>query len=109
MLEYLFTSKTKEQILIYLAGRNEGYAREIADYYNKSLSVVQSQLNRLENGSIIVSQKTGRTIIFKFNTRYTFYRELINLLLKAIDFLPEKEKERLLFLRKRPRRKGKPL
>ena len=109
MLEGLFTSKTKEQILLYLTARNEGYAREIAGYYNKSLSLVQKQLDNLEFGNIIVNKKSGRTIVYYFNPRYALINELRSFLNKALEFLPENEKERLLYIRRRPRRKGKPL
>jgi hypothetical protein len=109
MLESLFTSKTKEQILLYLIARNEGYSREIAGYYNRSVSLVQSQLDRLEYGNVIYSKKMGRTLMYYFNPRYPFLNELKLLLKRVIDFLPEKEKERLFLVRKRPRRKRKPL
>ncbi len=61
----LITPKTKELILIYLAGRNEGYAREIAKYYNMSLSPVQIQLELLENSGIIYGKNAGKTIIYR--------------------------------------------
>jgi DNA-binding transcriptional ArsR family regulator len=109
MLESLFTSKTKEQILLYITARNEGYAREIANYYKKSLSLVQSQLDKLEYGNILYSKRIGKTLMYYFNPRYTFLKELRLLLNKAFEFLPVQEKEKLINVRKRPRRKGKPL
>lgn len=105
----LITPKTKEQVLMYLAGRKEGYAREISAYYSVSLSPVQNQLNQLENSGVIYSRQAGKTIIYRLNERYPFYKELKNLLEKMLSFLPEEEKKKLLFARKRPRRKGKPL
>lgn len=105
----LITPKTKELILIYLAGRKEGYAREIANYYKMSLSPVQNQLEHLENSGIIYGKHSGKTIIYRFNQRYPYYKELIKLLEKVLLFLPESEKVKLLITRKRPRRKGKPL
>ena len=36
MLEAIFGSKVRESALIYLAGRDKGYAREIAAYYKFS-------------------------------------------------------------------------
>lgn len=107
MLNYLINPKSKEQILIYIAGRKEGYAREIANYYNSSLSPVQNQLANLEAAGILYSRNAGKTILYSLNPRYTFYKELLSLLEKAITFLPEGEKEKLLMNRKRPRRKGK--
>lgn len=109
MLEKLFGSKNCEKVLLYIAGRKEGYAREIAVYYKTSLSPVQNQLDKLEEASVFVSKLSGKTRIYAFNPRYAFYKELFNLLEKAITFLPKNEQERLLSPRKRPRRKGKPL
>lgn len=109
MLEGLINSKNKENILLYLTGRNEGYPREIAKYYNTDISPVQNQLEKLENGGILYSKLVGRTRLYSFNPRYPFLKELTALTKKVMEFLPDKEKQELLFGRKRPRRKGKPL
>ncbi|MBZ0201885.1 MAG: winged helix-turn-helix domain-containing protein [Ignavibacteria bacterium] len=109
MIESLVSPKTKENVLFFLAGRNEGYAREIAKYYNTSLSPVQNQLENLEIAGIIVSKAVGKTVVYRLNPRYSFYKELVNLLEKAISFLPQSERERLLMNRRRPRRSKKPL
>ncbi|MBN2410855.1 winged helix-turn-helix transcriptional regulator [candidate division KSB1 bacterium] len=109
MLEALIGSKVREQILVYLTGRQEGYAREIAAYYQSSLSPFQIQLERLENGNILVGKNSGKTRIYTFNPRYPFLNELKKLLEKTITFLPVKEQENLLIVRKRPRRKNKSL
>ncbi|MBE2228760.1 MAG: winged helix-turn-helix transcriptional regulator [Ignavibacteria bacterium] len=109
MLNNLICPKTKEQILLYLAGRNQGYAREIAEYYKTSLSPIQNQLTLLENAGIIYGSSIGRTIVFRLNPRYTFYKELTALLERALEFLPVNEKEQLLMNRKRPRKRSKPL
>lgn len=109
MLEALLGSKSREQIFLFLAARKEGYAREISDFYNTSLSPLQIQLDKLESASIVYSRFAGRTKLFSINPRYPFYKELSKLLLKAITFLPGDEKQKLLFARKRPRRTRKPL
>jgi hypothetical protein len=109
MMEILLGSKYKELVLTFLSARNEGYAREISTYYNCDLSPVQNQLERLEMGAILVSKQVGRTRVYSFNQRYAFYKELTNLFKKVIEFLPNEEQERLLVIRKRPRRKGKPI
>ena len=85
MLEALFGSKVREQVLIFLAGRQEGYAREIAKYYQSSLSPIQNQLERLETGNILVGKNSGKTRIYTFNPRYPFLNELKKLLDKIAD------------------------
>ena len=109
MLEGLLGSKSKEQVLIFLSARNEGYAREISSFFDTSLSPIQGQLDKLEISGILYSKFLGRTKLFYMNPRYPFYQELKKLLDKSISFLPDDEKEKLLIVRKRPRRAGKPL
>ncbi len=109
MLEIIFGSKNKSQVLLYLAAKKQGYAREIAKYYGSSLSPIQNQLDNLEIGGVLTSKSFGKTRMYYFNPRYAFIKELNELLKKAIQFLPIAEREKLLFIRKRPRRKGKPL
>jgi predicted transcriptional regulator len=109
MLEPLLGSATSEKVLIFLLARNEGYAREIARFFDTGLSAVQKQLEKLELGGVLVSRTAGRTRLYTFNPRYPFLRELRSLLDKAMTFYPEEERERLLMNRRRPRRRGKPL
>lgn len=109
MLEELFGSRNRERVLQYILIRGEGYAKEIADFYESSLDPIQKQLERLELGGILVSRTIGRTRLFVFNPRYAFKKELISLLEKAREYYDPKEQEKLLVFRRRPRRKGKPL
>ncbi len=109
MLEELFGSKNRERVLQFILANKEGYAKEISDFYGSSLDPIQKQLDRLEIAGILVSKKVGRTRLFMFNPRYAFLEELKALLQKAFEFYPPEEIERLSMVRKRPRRKGKPL
>lgn len=109
MLEELFGSKNRERVLQFILAHKEGYAKEISDFYGSSLDPIQKQLDRLEIAGILVSKKVGRTRLFMFNPRYAFLEELKALLQKAFEFYPPEEIERLSMVRKRPRRKGKPL
>ena len=108
MLEPLLNTRNKEEILLYLFANKEGYAREISRFYGKSLCPIQNQLDKLEYGNVLVSKLSGKTRIYFFNKRYPFLKELYILLEKAMSFLPDEERRKLLLVRKRPRRKGKP-
>ena len=108
VLEPLFGSKNRERILIFIHAREEGYAREIARFYDTDYYPIYDQLGKLEAGGVIVSRKVGRTVIFQFNPRYALLNELRALLEKALSFYPEDLQEQLMFNRRRPRRKGKP-
>ncbi len=109
MLEPLLGSTHAEYVLIFLLARDEGYPTEIARFFEANLYGIQKQLDRLEAGGVLVSRKVGRTRVYTFNPRYPFLNELKALLEKALTFYPEETREQLLYNRRRPRRRGKPL
>ena len=108
MLEPLLGSTHAEYVLLFLRAREEGYASEIARFFGVNLYGIQKQLDRLEAGGVLVSRKVGRTRLYTFNPRYPFRDELQALLEKALAFYPAETRERLLYNRRRPRRRGKP-
>ena len=109
MLEPLLGSENSERVLIFLLTRNEGYAREIAQFFDTNLYAIQRQLDKLEAGGILVSRTAGRTRLYQFNPRYPFLKELKQLLEKAFTYYPENLRENLMMNRRRPRKRGKPL
>lgn len=109
MLKPILKSVSSERVLIFLFARDEGYAREMARYYDTDLFPIQKQLENLEVGGVLVSRKVGRTRLYTFNPRYAFLEELKALLEKALSYYPPEEQEKLLMNRRRPRRSGKPL
>jgi hypothetical protein len=109
MIEVLLGSKNAERVLPYIFTREEGYAREIASFYNTDLKPIQMQLDKFEKGGVLVSRSIGRTRPYEFNPRYPFLNELKALLEKALSFYPAKEQEELQMNRRRPRAKGKTL
>lgn len=108
MLEPLLNSQSKEQVLIFLLARGEGYATEIARFFKTDVFGIQNQLDRLEAGGILVSKKVGRTRVFTFNPGYAFTDELKRLLEKALSFYPGEVNEELLMNRRRPKIRGMP-
>ncbi|MFO7871102.1 MAG: winged helix-turn-helix domain-containing protein [Kiritimatiellia bacterium] len=109
MIEPILGSKNAERVLLYLLARNQGYTREIARFWGADPDSVQKQLARLEQGGVLDSKLAGRTRIYRFNPRYSLLKELKALLNKALSFYPQDEQEKLLVVRRRPRRKDKPL
>jgi hypothetical protein len=109
MLEPLLASTNCERVLIFLAARDEGYLREMADFFQTSTSPLLKQLEKLEAGGVLFSRLAGRTRLYGFNPRYPFLKELKAILDKALSFYPEDVRSALLASRRRPRRKGKPL
>lgn len=109
MLESILGSTNAERVLVFILARNEGYAREVARFFDTDLDPIQKQLEKFEQGGVLVSRRVGKTIVYQFNPRYAFLDELKNLISKALTFYPENEKEKLIMVRKRPRRRGKPI
>ena len=109
MIEPILGSKNAERVLLYLLTRDQGYTREIARFWGSDPDSIQKQLARLERGGVLDSRSQGRTRLYRFNPRYSFLKELKALLNKALSFYPQDEQETLLVVRRRPRRKEKPL
>jgi hypothetical protein len=109
MIESLLGSKNAERVLIYIFAREEGYAREIAGFFETDLKSIQMQLDKFEKSGVLASRTVGRTRPYVFNPRYPFLNEVRALLEKALSFYPENEREELLMNRRRPRARGKAL
>jgi hypothetical protein len=109
MLRSILGSASKEQALLFLYSRGEGYPREIARFFQVGLRPIQAQLAGLEADGVLWSRLVGRTRLYAMNPRYPFIRELTALLAKALSFYPEADRRRLTMNRRRPRKAGKPL
>ena len=109
MLLPLFGTQNSERVLIFLLARNQGYAREIAQFFDTNLYAIQRQLDKLEAGGVLVSRTAGRTRLYQFNPRYPFLNELRQLLEKALSYYPDDVRESLIMNRRRPRKRDKPL
>jgi hypothetical protein len=109
MLKTIFGSLSRERILTFIAAREEGYAREIVDFWGCPDQPIKRELNRLEAEGLLIAKPYGRTILYRMNPRYFLGKELSALLLKAIEAYPTEWKEKLFYNRRRPRAKGKPI
>ncbi|MFH0797638.1 MAG: winged helix-turn-helix domain-containing protein [Candidatus Omnitrophota bacterium] len=109
MLEPLLGNGTIEKIFFFLETYGQGYPKGMSRTFGISVNGIQQQLQRLEDGGIVVSFLEGKTRLYRFNSRYPFLKEVKSLLRRAMEFLSEKEIERYYRKRTRPRKKGKPL
>jgi predicted ArsR family transcriptional regulator len=109
MLEPILGNSTIEKILFTLESYGQAYPLGLSKMFNIPVNGIQQQMDRLENGGVIVSSIVGKTRLYKFNPRYPFLKELKVLIRKAMDFLSEKELQKYYRKRTRPRKKGKPL
>lgn len=109
MLEAIVGSTSAERVLLFITAREEGYAAEIAQAFDTDLSPIQKQLGRMERDGLLINRKVGRTRLYGFNPRYAFVDEVKVLMERALERCPEALQEVLLFNRRRPRKKDKPL
>ena len=108
MLDRLF-GEVGSRVLLFIRALGDGYAREIADNFDLTLSTVQQQLAKLEEAGVLASRTRGTVRLYQFNPRYPFLHELHQLLDKALEYLPEADRKKYYERRTRPRRAGKPL
>lgn len=109
MLAQLLGSVNKERVLIFLAARERGYARQIARFFEAPLQPLQNAMDKLEVAGVLVSRKVGTTREYELSPRYPARAQLLPLLERALDLYPTNLKSQLLLTRTRPRRRGKPL
>ncbi|MDG5813883.1 hypothetical protein QA601_02240 [Chitinispirillales bacterium ANBcel5] len=108
-MKSLFGSLSRERILTFIAAREKGYAGEIIEFWGCPDRPIKRELNRLEADGVLIANPYGKTIVYSMNPRFFLRKELTALLLKIVDAYPPQWKEKLLYNRRRPRAKGKPV
>lgn len=104
----LFGNPTRTAILMLLVELEESYPRELARLVSASLSSVQLAVDGLEREGIIATRRIGSERRVSLNPRFFAYRQLKDLLRKMADSEPEIG-QTVRAIRRRPRRRGKPL
>ena len=95
--------------MLYLVHYGEAYANGVSKEMGITLSQVQKQLDRFENANILVSKKIGTVRIYTFNPKLGVIKKLKALIEAFYVQIPLPEREKLFGIRKRPRRKNKPV
>jgi len=95
MLEPIFGTINKENVLLYIYVRGEGYPRGVATFFAAGLRAIQNQFENLESGGVLCSRMVGNTRLYEFNPHYPFLDELKLLLGRALAAYPENERELL--------------
>ncbi len=106
---YSLLGETVSRTLFYIARFGDSYPTEIANNFLMNQQRVQYQMEKLEDAGILKSRLVGRTRLYRINPRYVLQNELMNLLQKALEYLPEEEIIAYYTKRRRPRTKGKTL
>lgn len=111
MFEYLFNSRLVEKVLFYMEANNRCYANELHQALGTPVFGIQRALTRLENQGVLVSTIEGRNRIYHWNPRFPYLSTFRSFISNVYSSLPDTVKKRYYErpIRKRPRRKGKPL
>lgn len=104
----LFGSELRTKILVYLAMLEETYAGELAQLIKVSRVTVYRALEALEREGYVTSLVSGRERWVRLNPHNAAAAQLRALLIRLGESEPEILAE-LSKLRRRPRRRGKPL
>ncbi|UCG37748.1 MAG: winged helix-turn-helix transcriptional regulator [bacterium] len=99
MLEGIVTSKTKINLLVklFLNPATRAYLRQLASEFGVSTNAVRTELNNLTEHKILVSERDGRNVYYRANTKHPLYPELSSMVRKitGIDRLATSVIERL--------------
>ncbi len=109
LLQGILKAESQEKTLIYILTREQGYGREIAEFFGLPVSPIQKQLLKLEDTGVLISKRIGTTLSFEFNPRYPFLEPLRALLKAALKAYPSEIKKSLIMKRDRPRNSRKPV
>lgn len=109
MLEGIFGNRTAEKVLLHIFHYGESHASGIAKDFQAPLSPILQQLNRFEAAGVLVSKQVGRSRIYSFNPKSPLSNPLKELIEIAYESIPLSERQVLFQVRRRPRRKGKPI
>lgn len=111
MFEQLFGSRIVEKVLFFMTVNKKCFASELRQCFGIPIFGIQRALARLENQGILVSIVEGNNRLYHWNPRYPFLEEFKAFIGKAYSSLPADIKKKYYEreIRKRPRKKGKPL
>ena len=88
MLASLITSKTRLKLLLrFFVDPSKGaYLRSLAEEFGESTNSVRVELNRLKEAGLLISENSGKTIVYKANTLSAFYSNLRLLVTQHLGF-----------------------
>ncbi len=108
MLGEFLGSVNKERVLAFIVSRRSGYAREVSRFYGVTLRPIQEAMDGLEVAGVLVSHNVGQARVYEMNPRHPALSEIKALVERAVSLYPPALHDRLIVVRSRPRRKGKP-
>ena len=86
ILAGLIGSKTRVKLLMrfFFNPEAQSYLRELAKEFNVSTNAVREELNQLKKTDLLTSEKNGRQVFYKANTRHPLFPELKSMVSKVM-------------------------
>jgi predicted DNA-binding protein YlxM (UPF0122 family) len=86
LLTGLIGSKTRVKLLMrfFFNPETRSYLRELAKEFNVSTNAVREELNQLKKTNLLTSEKNGRQVFYKANTRHALFPELKSMVSKVM-------------------------
>ncbi len=86
LLSGLIASKTRVKLLMrfFFNPQSRSYLRELSKEFNVSTNAVREELNQLKKTGLLESEKTGRQVVYKANTRHALFPELKSMVSKVM-------------------------
>jgi predicted DNA-binding protein YlxM (UPF0122 family) len=86
LLAGLIASKTRVKLLMrfFFNPEARSYLRELAKEFNVSTNAVREELNQLKKTDLLKSEKNGRQVFYKANTRHALFPELRSMVSKVM-------------------------
>ena len=109
MLEGILGNKTAEKVLLHIFHYGESHASAIAADFDNPKTPVVKQLDRFESAGVLVSKESGRARLYSFNPKSPYQKPMKDLIELAYEGISLNERQKLFGVRRRPRRKGKPV
>ncbi len=94
-LRYILGNTTAERVLLHIFHHNGTTGRQIARDHNLALDPIQKQLKRFEKAGVLRKERHGKSSIYYFREDCPFLPEIIGLIRKAYEYIPEEMRKRV--------------
>ena len=99
MLDLLVSGKTRLKVLtkFFLAPEVYGHLRGLAEEFGESTNAIRLELNRFEQGGLLISGKEQNRKVFRANKEHPLFPDILSMLRKhmGVDQLVEKVIDRI--------------
>ncbi len=88
MLDSLITSKARLKLILrfFMNPESKGYLRELATEFDESTNNIRVELNRLTKAKLLLSENSGRTVLYKANVEHSLFSDLQSVVKKYVGF-----------------------